>query len=86
MWSFVFLFNQSRNDAAVEPNTEHFQGLVECRLQGQRLQNVFSRTPPLVVEQECEQEVFFELDDFDDSIKEKEDADFSTVDGQATCL
>ena len=30
------------------------------------------------VEQELEQEMFIKLDDFDDSIKEKKDADFST--------
>ena len=38
------------------------------------------RTPPLVynVEQEREQEVFIEINDFDDCAEEKEDADFLT--------
>ena len=31
------------------------------------------------VEQELEHEVFIDLDDFDDCIEEKEDADFPTV-------
>ena len=45
-----------------------------------RGQGRFGGLPTLIdcKEQEREQEVFIELDDFDDCIKEKEDTDFLT--------
>ena len=68
----IFLFNQSKNNAVLEPRKEHFRGLVgfeaqakERRPQGQGRPGGL---PTLVhsVEQEREQEVFIELDGFDD--------------------
>ena len=37
-------------------------------------------------EQKREREVLIKLDDFDDCVEEKENADFSRTDDQATCL
>ena len=81
-WVVIFLFNQSKNNAVLEPRKEHLRGLVgfaapakEGHPQGQGRPEGL---PTLVnsVEQEREQEVFIELDDFDDSIEENEDIDF----------
>ena len=70
----IFLFNQSKNNAVLEPRKEHFQGLLGFQAQKGRP----GRLPTLVdsIEQESEQEVFIELDDFDDCIEDEEDTDF----------
>ena len=73
----IFLFNQSKNNAVLEPRKEHFRGLVGFEAQAKegrpRGQGRPGGLPTLVnsVEQEREQEVFIELGDFDDCIEEK---------------
>ena len=82
MFSFVWLFSFLINQEIILFSCRDRTFLRTCRLQGQEqgLQNVSSRTPSLVdsIEQECEQEMFTELDDINDCIEEKDDADFST--------
>ena len=78
----IFLFNQSRNNAVLEPRKEHFGGLVGFEAQAKEIhpqgQGRPGGLPTLVdsVEQEREQEVFIEVNDFDDCIEEKEHTDF----------
>ena len=80
----IFLFNQPKNNAVLEPRKEHIRGLVgfEARAKEGRPRGQGRRRglPTLVdsVEQEREQEVFIGLEDFNDCIEEKEDTDFST--------
>ena len=79
-----FLFNQSKNNAVLEPRKEHFRGLVGFAAQAKEGrpggQGRPGELPTLVdsIEQEREQEVFIELDDFDDCIEQKEDTDILT--------
>ena len=80
----IFLFNQSKNDAVLEPRKDHFRGLVGFEAQAKkgrpRGQGRPRGLPTLVdsVEQVREQEVFTGLEDFNDCIEEKEDTDFPT--------
>ena len=77
-------FDQSKNNAVFKPRKEHFRGLIDFEAQVKeerpRRQGRPGGLPTLVdsVEQEREQEVFIELDDFDDCIEEKKDTDFLT--------
>ena len=78
----IYLFNQSKNNAVLEPRKEHFRELVGFEAQAKegrsRGQGRPGGLPTLVdsVEQERELEVFIELDEFDDCIEEKENTDF----------
>ena len=80
MLSFVWLFSFLPIKKYCCPRAEERIFPRTCRLRGQGQADPSWRTPPLIhrVEQESEQEVFVELDDFDDCIEEKEDADYST--------
>ena len=75
VWLFSFLTNQ-KNNAVLQPRKEHFRGFVGFEAQAKerrpRGQGRPGGLPTLVdsVEQEREQEVFIELDDFDDCIEE----------------
>ena len=78
-------FNQSENNAVLEPRREHFRGLVGSRLRQRTSKCVLEAKDVLEhsilvdsVEQEHEQQVCIELDDFDKYIDEKEDTDFFT--------
>ena len=73
----IFLFKQSKNNAVLELRKEHVLGLVgfeaqakEGRPRGQGRPGGL-RTLVDSVEQKREQEVFIELDDFDDCIEKK---------------
>ena len=78
----IFIFNQSKNNAVLEPKKNFFRGLVDFKAQAKegrpRGQERVGELLTLVdsVEEEYEQEVFIELGEFNDCIEEKEDTDF----------
>ena len=80
----IFLFKQSKNNAVLVPRKEHLRGLVSFKAQAKegrpRDQGRPGGLRALVdnLEQERKQEVFIELDDFDDCIEVKENTDFLT--------
>ena len=81
----IFLFNQSKSNAVLEPRKEHFRGLVGFEAQVKkghfRGQGRPGGLPILVdsVKQEPELGVLIELDDIDDCYKEKKNIYFLTV-------